>query len=114
MAVPPSLSSQGKLQFHESRVLGSDLQEESTELSSPRGSTGLDTLLTKVPQESGADLSPTSKNMGETAAPSWRGGIHGDTGGRWGNLHGSVDMGKQGHAPLIVFQCWLEEPGKVP
>lgn len=73
MAVPPSPSSQGKMQFHESRVLGNGLQEESDELSSHRRSMGLDFSLHKAPQEGGADLNTTSKNMGETAAPGWMG-----------------------------------------
>lgn len=64
MAIPPSPSSRGKLQFHESRVLGNGLQEGSTELSSHRRSMGLDFLFTKVPQEDGAVLNTTSKKHG--------------------------------------------------
>lgn len=67
MAIPHSPSCQGKLQFHEFRVLGNGLQEESDELSSHRRSMGLDFSLTRVTQEGGADLNTTSKNMGETA-----------------------------------------------
>lgn len=48
MAVPPPTSSQGNLQFHESRVLGNDLQEESAELSSSRRSVDLGFSLTKA------------------------------------------------------------------
>lgn len=79
MAVPPSPSSQGKLQFHESRVLGNGFQEESTELSSHRRRMGLDFSLTKVPQEDGAVLNTISKKHGGDSC--WRGPSHRDTGG---------------------------------
>lgn len=48
MAIPPPPSSLGNLQFHESRVLGNDLQGESADLSSPRRSVGLGFSLTKA------------------------------------------------------------------
>lgn len=80
MAIPPSPSSQGKLQFHEFRVLGNGLQGESAELSSHR-SLGLNFSLTKVPQEGRADLNTTCKHLGKTTARGRMGGIHRDIGG---------------------------------
>lgn len=48
MAVPPPPSSQDNLQFHESRVLDNDLQEEKAELISSRRTVGLGFSHTKA------------------------------------------------------------------